>query len=547
MVGAGRVGWDMGVAGGLALLTWGITAGAVAGFDTPFEDAAMLLRYADHLASGHGIRWNPGEAPVDGATDFLYMVTVAALRWLGAPLVAAGKGLSLACHVATVPVIYLVNRRVLGVSSVLSALAALVFAIGPGIALIAAHFGTPMFALGVAIAWGVALQIRKIGLTVGSALAFSAAALFFSLVRPEGVLLSLLILAPLAADLEATQRRTLIIVFAAVFGLLGGAYFLWRWGYFGHPFPNPFYKKGGGRLYSASLLHSFENVLKTGGIFLLFHVVALFHPRLQRDARFALIPILGFSSVWLFLSDEMNFVGRFQYAVLPLILMSFAPLAAHLAESAGLTWPDRGPRKLLLGSGLVAGLCLGAVVMRRAFPPQYASYDGLREVGRVLAPLRDRGYTLAVTEAGLLPLYSGWRTIDLWGLNDAEIAHAGGLTEEYLRANAPDVVLYHSFSSPIQPEQGRETLRGWNRMVSLLEKYVKENDYVLAAAYGSGTSESHWYFVRRGIEHEAAIVKAIRAVRYDWLGQCVNWAALGLPPAREEPFTFETSLRMSGP
>jgi hypothetical protein len=43
----------------------------------PKEDALMLLRYSEHLAQGFGITWNVGEKPVEGATDFLYMVMVA--------------------------------------------------------------------------------------------------------------------------------------------------------------------------------------------------------------------------------------------------------------------------------------------------------------------------------------------------------------------------------------------------------------------------------------------------------------------------------------
>ena len=54
----------------------------------PFEDAAMLMRYADHLAHGYGIVWNIGGHPVDGATDFLFMVSVAALMKIGVPLAA---------------------------------------------------------------------------------------------------------------------------------------------------------------------------------------------------------------------------------------------------------------------------------------------------------------------------------------------------------------------------------------------------------------------------------------------------------------------------
>ena len=45
----------------------------------PFEDAAMLMRYSQHLAGGHGIVWNIGEKPVDGATDFLFMAAAAGL------------------------------------------------------------------------------------------------------------------------------------------------------------------------------------------------------------------------------------------------------------------------------------------------------------------------------------------------------------------------------------------------------------------------------------------------------------------------------------
>ena len=41
---------------------------------TPMEDAAMLLRYSQNFATGHGIRWSLNQKPVDGATDFLFMI-----------------------------------------------------------------------------------------------------------------------------------------------------------------------------------------------------------------------------------------------------------------------------------------------------------------------------------------------------------------------------------------------------------------------------------------------------------------------------------------
>ena len=47
-------------------------------FPVPQEDAYILYRYSENLAGGHGIVWNVGETPTDGATDFLWMLVLAA-------------------------------------------------------------------------------------------------------------------------------------------------------------------------------------------------------------------------------------------------------------------------------------------------------------------------------------------------------------------------------------------------------------------------------------------------------------------------------------
>ena len=59
----------------------------------PEEDAAMLMRYSRHLAAGQGIVWNVGEKAVDGATDFLFMVVLAAVHALGPSLETAARGI----------------------------------------------------------------------------------------------------------------------------------------------------------------------------------------------------------------------------------------------------------------------------------------------------------------------------------------------------------------------------------------------------------------------------------------------------------------------
>jgi len=50
-----------------------------------FEDAMISMRYARNLASGAGLVWNAGETPVEGYTNFLWTLWMAAIHGLGLP------------------------------------------------------------------------------------------------------------------------------------------------------------------------------------------------------------------------------------------------------------------------------------------------------------------------------------------------------------------------------------------------------------------------------------------------------------------------------
>jgi hypothetical protein len=90
---------------------FGLTLWQTRGHSVPFEDAAMLLRYADNFANGHGIVWNIGEPPVDGATDFLFMLLIGLLAKSGLSVEIAARVLIIASHLATVVAVYLFSRR----------------------------------------------------------------------------------------------------------------------------------------------------------------------------------------------------------------------------------------------------------------------------------------------------------------------------------------------------------------------------------------------------------------------------------------------------
>ncbi len=48
-----------------------------------FEDAMISMRYAQHLADGHGLVWNVGEPPIEGFTNLLWVLWMALAHALG--------------------------------------------------------------------------------------------------------------------------------------------------------------------------------------------------------------------------------------------------------------------------------------------------------------------------------------------------------------------------------------------------------------------------------------------------------------------------------
>ncbi len=68
----------------------------------PYEDAAMLMRYAQHLAQTGAIVWNIGASPVDGGTDFLFMLVLAAVVKVGLSVEIAARLTGIVSHVLTV-------------------------------------------------------------------------------------------------------------------------------------------------------------------------------------------------------------------------------------------------------------------------------------------------------------------------------------------------------------------------------------------------------------------------------------------------------------
>jgi hypothetical protein len=508
----------------------------------PFEDAAMLMRYAQHLASGQGIVWNVGGPPVDGATDFLFMVAAAGLIKLGLAIGRSVRLLGLGAHVMTVLLVYWVNRRVWQAGIFPALGTALYLAVGTGAWYVAAFFGTPVFAFLAALTWAFALLIvQSEQPSTGLAILFSVAGLLTGFTRPEGVVLAASMLAAILLLKGWKHSRRVVAAFAVVFMVFGGAYFAWHWRYFGYPLPNPYYKKGGGLLHWDSFWESIGNLIRFAGPFAIAFLLGLRSRRTRRLTVAFVIPLLLFACSFVLVSNETNFGGRFQYALWPLVLMSYYPLVAGIGRELGLSWP--GARNLmgrvawalavlLILYGLLRYSAQQSCVLTSSQKSCGVAYeaDGRYDLANLLSEYQGKGYVLATSEAGLLPLYSNWDAVDAWGLNDPWIAHHGDITEAYLDTYKPQLIVFHAYFSPLVPPRINEKnlAQDWFRMTITLMNYAESHGYRLAAAFGDSPYEAHYYYVRADFPDSERIFRQISTMKsYFWYAtgrKAINYA-----------------------
>ena len=225
---------------------------------------------------------------------------------------------------------------------------------------------------------------------------------------------------------------------------------------------------------------------------------------------FVLFPIAAFTLLGVLHMGLMDYLHRFQYGLLPVLVIGWPPLLVSLLERLrGQNEPTQSQRTL--GAIAIGLFVLGALAYQlKKFPTGGHRWWGTYNVAQILAEY-PREYSIAVTNAGHLPYVSRWRAIDGWGLNDQEIAHEG-LTAEFLDRYRPEVIQFDAEYSPlIEP---REALTPWSQGTAVMQAYADAGDYELAAAFGITPYKAHYYYVRRDFPESAEIIQRIRDVDY---------------------------------
>jgi len=398
------------------------------------DDAFISFRYAQNLALGHGLVYNPGER-VEGYTNFLWTLIAAGVLRLGGDLAlwshASGVLLGVLIVVGTCrmagpligPPWALVAALLTGTSQSLL----LYTARGSGLE-------TGLFTLLVLAGGGAYLAHERLGPRglAAAGLAFALAAL----TRPEGLLV--FALTALHAGLTAVMRQqggpaerlraTLppLLALGAPFLALFGPYFLWRLGYYGDLLPNTFYAKTGGGLkqIERGLAYAGAFTLTIGGPLLL--VIAAPWLRSWRAAlvswrSYALLVTLTYSAYIIVVGGDHFRGERFFVPLVPWFAILIADGLATLIQA--LPAPARLARPLL-----ALGLAVGSLAALARTAPFDTTIRGLdesvwiwREIGWWLYDHSPPEASIAVAGAGAVAFYGQRAAIDMYGLTDRHI------------------------------------------------------------------------------------------------------------------------------
>lgn len=427
------------------------------------EDALILFQYSANLAHDGVISFIPHGPPAEGATDFLWMVYLATGTRLGIPIYGMAIATSAACVVLLAMLLLRLAKQRVDLWNICAIVCLVLLAPQS----FAAEAGFSVFAFALPLALMAALALLD---CYGWA---ALAGLLLCLIRPDGVLFALPLLAVYLFRGGGLTVRFLKL--AAGFLLPGLAYFLWRWHYFGHLLPLPFYVKSDTpRLWGILVARSAAGLAPS-----LLAACAVLAVALRKEALatanlllFGAL-VLPSSCFYLAMRLDQNYASRF--FLYPLVAM--AVLLAFNYEA----FRTRSSQVLLAGLGIWALILAYFWINWSVIYTLEYSQPHVVAVARRLQQLPDRG-TMIVSETGAIPYYSQWAAYDPWGLNTPAFARKL-IRPLDVSSLHPDLVILNPGVDPVPcaltpGELLPHTTRTWHNMTQNVIAGVDQNQYV---------------------------------------------------------------------
>ncbi len=439
----------------MLVYVWGFTV----------DDAFISFNYGVHLANGFGLVWNIGQPPVEGYTDFLWVLIIAVISLLKLDPVISTKIIGLLSVIGIIISFWFITNDMFNNKKnkyIAFSVSTIFLLINP---LTAIHtvsgLETMLYTfllLGIVyLAWNMILSHNSKLIWL-----FALSALLLSLLRPEGILVSL---ALIFLIIYVFYRKNKIIKLNPLIPILIlylmpiVIYMIFRVFYFQELLPLPFLIKTiHGNIFStiSDLLTSLEYITP----FIIIILIPLFtsHFRtLSQDIKLKtnfkyflitlLIALILANIVYIFTQLITNYGERYFY---PSFVLIYA--ASGIAISIIFNEIKNNLNKKVLKN--VAGIiiCLLIVILlisnatfltdlQMEHASGIAIYNAHIPLGKALTPYSNDNYTVACVDAGAITYYSKWNQLDIYGLNDKFMAENGVATPKYVEKKNPELVI----------------------------------------------------------------------------------------------------------
>ena len=500
-------------------------------YDFFCDDAYIALRYAKNLIEHHELAYNLGQR-VEGFTSPLWVLLISLLGSLGIPLVSATHALGAASALLTFWALQLFWDELAPEAPwLVLAPAAALAASAPFAAWTLGGLETPLFVATFTLALALlARDARRRELQSGFQAGLAVA--FCVLCRPEGAMLIAIGGAVICLPSPAARARPFhrLLAWLAPIVLLVGGYQLFRLRYYGSPLPNTFYVKTSGvGLWQRGQSYLSFAASEFGWPIVLACLLSLpalltaqfLLPGRKRPYPAGVLTLATALSLLIQLLYVTRIGGdfldlyRFLTPLLPALFCAFTGAAsvlfsalqgrARYAVPAVASWLcvahaqnqiAMAHRATQVAANSPASLHLEPLGWTRLYALRWQG------IGKWLARARAVGDSTAVGAAGALPFYSELPNLDLFGLNDLEIARHGRIignrpghqrfaAMDYLFAQQPTFVFMSPESTPLRP--GRRLVdRYW-----MSHGYLPIEIRVDRASCNCPESFYHQFFVRR--------------------------------------------------
>jgi arabinofuranosyltransferase len=336
---------------------------------TLFDDAMISMRYAHNLAQGHGLVWNPGEPPVEGYTNLLWTLWMAAVHELRVPLSKTSLAMMISGALLLLVQLRIVAATARNLTGVRRSWAGLFAVLLTAFSFSLVYWtlrGMEVGLLACLTSGATLLALRfqderRPALLAGLGLCLAC----LVLTRDDAITIAA-VLAVYAVAMAPGRRALAAGVLLAALALPKGLHLAFRWSLYGDLLPNTYYLKLGGSSLadrisrglltfgSVATQHLFP-LLAAGGLLLL----GLRHrrePALQSKLLLLAALVAGQSAYSIYVGGDaweyMRMANRYVAVALPALALLAGIGLERLGQAGG---PEPRRLALALAVGVAAG------------------------------------------------------------------------------------------------------------------------------------------------------------------------------------------------